>query len=154
MRSLLLGILVLSHWAAFSCQPCLLSSSWWEGWGLGWGEGEGRKYRKRQGVCHVWSLPLGWGITGQADLSVPICRVGGDAHCIGEPINESCQHFDDGSWWAGVGGLMLLHCFWAPLRVTEVKATLWFSWSNTQALSPALLTREIQKAISNSLLKA
>lgn len=125
MRSLLAGILVLSHWAAFSCQLCLLSSSLWR---MGLREGKSGRRSVERGGNLVCLDSVAYGLR-QVD-SFSTYKTGGDAYCAGEC--SSISVFDDGSWGASVGALALLQCLWAPVRVTKVQATLRFmvQWSS------------------------
>ena len=61
----------------------------------------------------------------QVDPSFSIYETGGDAYFTGEC--SSISIFGDGSQGPSVGALTLLQCFWAPVRVTKVQATLRFS---------------------------
>lgn len=40
---------------------------------------------------------------GQVDLSFLLGKIGGDAYCIEEHVDERYQYFNDGFWRVGLG---------------------------------------------------
>lgn len=125
MRSLLIRILVLGHWAVFSCQPGLLSLSFvsdggWEGSG----QGRGEVYKEAENLVCLDFAIYKLRDVGQVDLSFPFCKVGGDAAALKSMLMRciSILTTDVGEqpgWW----GVTILSCFlWVFRRVTHSKA--------------------------------
>lgn len=106
MRSLLIRILVLGHWAAFSCQPRFLSSSFvnaggWEEYEEGWVR---EVYKEAESLVCLDSSIYKLRDVRQVDLSFPLCKMEGDVYCIEEHIDEKYQYFNDGCWRVGMAG--------------------------------------------------